>query len=101
MLPTGGLDLDLIADQLAQHRRTLQRRLAAQDTSYADLVDRVRREEAERHLRDTDMPLGQLAGVLGFSEQSALSRACRRWFDASPTQVRRSLARAQDLQVGG
>ncbi|MGN6724025.1 MAG: helix-turn-helix domain-containing protein, partial [Marmoricola sp.] len=53
-------------------------------------VDDVRRAEAERYLRDTDMPLGQLAGVLGFSEQSVLSRACRRWFGASPTQVRRA-----------
>lgn len=89
MLPTGALDLDLIAEQLAQHPRTLQRHLAARGTSFAQLVDQVRRDEAERYLRDTDMPLGQLAGVLGFSEQSVLSRACRRWFDASPSQVRR------------
>ncbi|MEZ0578061.1 AraC family transcriptional regulator [Nocardioides sp. MH1] len=89
MLPTGGLDLDLVAHQLAQHRRTLQRRLAAADTSFAELVDQVRRDEAERYLRDTTMPLGQLSGMLGLSEQSALSRACRRWFGASPSQVRR------------
>ena len=90
MLPTGGLDLDLVAHQLAQHRRTLQRQLASKGTSFADLVDKVRREEAERYLRDTDMPLGQLSGALGFSEQSALSRACRRWFSASPSELRRA-----------
>ncbi|MDW4573017.1 AraC family transcriptional regulator [Microbacterium sp. M3] len=89
MLPTGALDLDLVASQLAQHRRTLQRQLSAQGTSFARLVDDVRRDEAERHLRDTDMPLGQLAGVIGLSEQSALTRACRRWFGATPTEVRR------------
>lgn len=90
MLPTGGADLDVVAGHLAQHRRTLQRQLAAQGTSFAELVDQVRREDAEGYLRDTDMPLSQLAGVLGFSEQSALSRACRRWFDASPREVRRA-----------
>ncbi|WP_133542155.1 AraC family transcriptional regulator [Microbacterium sp. BK668] len=89
-LPTGTLDLDLVAEQLAQHRRTLQRQLAAQGTSFARLVDHVRRDEAERYLRDTDMPLGQLAGLLALSEQSALTRACHRWFGASPSQVRRS-----------
>lgn len=88
-LPTGTLDLDLVAAQLAQHRRTLQRQLAAQGTSFAELVDDVRRDEAERYLRDTDMPLGQLAGLLGLSEQSVLTRACRRWFGATPSQVRR------------
>ncbi|MDL9979048.1 AraC family transcriptional regulator [Microbacterium sp. ASV49] len=88
-LPTGALDLDLVAAQLAQHRRALQRQLAAQGTSFAELVDEVRREEAERYLRDTDMPLSQLAGQLALSEQSALTRACRRWFGATPSQVRR------------
>ena len=90
MLPTGGLALDLVAEQLAQHPRTLQRQLAAQGTSFAEIVDAVRREEAERCLRDTDMPFGQLSGNLGFSEQSVLSRACQRWFGRSPREVRRS-----------
>lgn len=92
MLPTGGLDLDLVAGQLAVHRRTLQRQLADQGTSFAALVDQVRRAEAARYLRETDMPLGQLAGVLGLSEQSALTRACRRWFGAPPREVRRRSA---------
>jgi AraC-like DNA-binding protein len=91
ILPTGGLDLDLVAGHLAQHRRTLQRQLADQGTTFAELVDRVRREEAERCLRDTDLAFGELSRMLGFSEQSAFSRACRRWFDGSPRTVRTSL----------
>lgn len=89
MLPGDGPDLALVADQLALHPRTLQRELAAAGTSFAELVDGVRRQEAERYLTETTMPLGQLAGVLGYSEQSALSRACQRWFARSPSQVRR------------
>lgn len=99
MLPTGGLDLDLVSGQLALHSRTLQRRLADQGVSFTGLVDRVRREEAERYLRETDMPLGQLAGVLGLSEQSALTRACQRWFGASPSRVRKD-GRWQRRQEG-
>jgi AraC-like DNA-binding protein len=91
MLPTGAADLGLVAEQLAQHPRTLQRRLSEEGTSFAALVDQVRRDEAERYLRDTDMPLAQLSGVLGLSEQSALTRACRRWFGSPPSQVRRGL----------
>lgn len=88
MLPTGGLTLDLVCAQLAVHPRTFQRDLAKRGTSFAALVDEVRREEAERYLRETEMPFSQLAGVLGLSEQSALTRASRRWFDATPSQVR-------------
>lgn len=89
MLPTGALDLDLVSGQLALHSRTLQRRLAERGVSFTELVDQVRRDEAERYLRETDMPLGQLAGVLGLSEQSALTRACRRWFGVSPSGFRK------------
>ena len=89
-LPTGTHDLDVVAGQLALHRRTLQRQLAEQGTSFAALVDQVRRDEAERYLSETDMPLGQLAGLLGLSEQSALSRASRRWFGMPPKQVRQA-----------
>ena len=93
MLPTGGLTLDLVAQQLAVHPRTLQRQLEAQHTSFAALVDEVRREEADRCLRTTDMPLGQLAGLLGYSEQSVLSRSSRRWFGVSASAYRRAGAK--------
>lgn len=88
MLPTGGLALDLVASHLAVHPRTLQRQLAQAGSGFAELVDEVRREEARRHLADTRMPLGQIAGLLGYSEQSVLSRSCQRWFGRSPSSFR-------------
>lgn len=91
LLPTGGLGLELVAAHLAVHPRTLQRHLAAEGVSFAELVDTVRKEEADRYLRDTDMPVGHLAGLLGYSEQSVLTRACRRWFGTTPSDRRREL----------
>ena len=91
LLPTGGLTLDLVAAHLAVHPRTLERHLAAEGSTFAELVDAARRDEAERCLRDTDIPLGQVAAQLGFSEQSVLSRACRRWYGESPSRYRRKL----------
>ena len=91
LLPTGGLTLDLVAAHLAVHSRTLERQLAGEGTGFSELVDTARRDEAERCLRDTDMPLGQVAAQLGFSEQSVLSRACRRWYGESPSGYRRKL----------
>lgn len=88
MLPTGGLGIGLVAMQLDMHPRTLQRQLAAQGTSFVHLVDGVRKEQMEHYLRDTDVPLGQLAGILGYSEQSVLTRSCRRWLGMSPSAYR-------------
>lgn len=68
-----------VARLLALHPRTLQRRLAAEDTTFEAILDDVRRAGAHRYLTTTDLPLGQVALLVGFSEQSALSRAVRRW----------------------
>lgn len=90
LLPTGGLQLAVVARQLSMHPRTLQRRLAQRSTSFDDLVDDVRRGRARDLLRATDMPMGQLARALGYSEQGVLTRACQRWFGCTPSQQRRA-----------
>lgn len=80
-----------IAAMLAIHPRTLHRRLALEGTGFEAIRDEVRRELALRYLRETRIPLAQLAGLLGFPEQSALTRSCRRWFGAPPSALRRSV----------
>jgi AraC-like DNA-binding protein len=89
MLPAGGPALEPIAAQFAMHPRTLQRRLTDEDATFAGLVDEVRREVVEHYLGTTQLPLSQLAAVAGYSEQSALTRSCQRWFGSSPSAYRR------------
>lgn len=81
-----------IARRLGTSGRTLQRRLAAGGTSFARLVDEVRRERAEAFLAARDVSIAEVSFLLGFSEQSAFTRAFRRWTGRSPTEHRRSLA---------
>lgn len=89
-LGTRPIETHAIATLLAMHPRTLQRRLEAEGTTFGAVVDDVRRHAAGRLLATTDLPIGQVAHMVGFAEQSALSRAARRWWDATPRQVRRS-----------
>ena len=84
---------NLVATQFALHPRTLQRRLAAEGTTFADLVDHLRRDMAVRYLRDTDLGLDHLSRELGYAEQSVLTRSCRRWFGQRPAAERRMLRR--------
>ena len=88
-LGTAPADIESVARLLAMHPRTLQRRLADEGSGFAGILDDVRRQLARRYLTTTDMPLSQVAGLLGLSEQSALSRCCRRWWQSTPTAVRR------------
>lgn len=79
-----------IADLLNLHPRALQRRLSAEQTTFESIRASVYRSAAYRLLLETDLPLAQVAAVLGFSEQSAMTRSVRRWFGATPAQIRKA-----------
>ncbi len=92
LLPTGTCTIDAIADQLNLHPRTLQRRLADEGAHCHDLIEGARREQAARYLAQPGLHLSQIAGLLGYAEQSTLNRSCRRWFGKTPSQVRADLS---------
>ena len=87
-LSEGVPTLSDVASSLGMSGRTLQRRLAEQGHAYQDLVDAARRELAERLLRDTDYALAEIAFLTGFSEQSAFTRAFKRWAGQTPRSFR-------------
>lgn len=73
---------------LALHPRTLQRRLAGEGTTFERILDEVRRDAAHRYLTTTTMPLTQVSALVGFTEQSTLSHAVRRWYGVGPGRLR-------------
>ncbi len=91
LLPTGLCTVDAIADQLAMHSRSLQRRLLTEGVRCQDLIDRERRALAATYLAEPGLHLSQIAGLLGYAEQSTLNRSCRRWFGKTPRQFRAGL----------
>jgi AraC-like DNA-binding protein len=88
LLPTGAATLEVVAEQFNLHPKTLQRRLAEEDTTFAALVDQVRKDAADRYLRSTGISLTHLARELGYAEQSVLTRSCKRWFGTGPAAYR-------------
>jgi AraC-like DNA-binding protein len=79
-----------IAADLSIHEKTLQRRLAKEGCAFPALLDEVRRDHFLELLRQPSRPgLAQIALMLGYSEQAALSRSCQRWFGCSPSEVLR------------
>jgi AraC-like DNA-binding protein len=91
MMPIQRCRLPLIAEQLGMHVRMLQRRLAEDGRSFDEVVEKLRRERADHYLAERHMPMSQVAGLLGYSEQSVFNRACHRWFSMSPSARRRRL----------
>jgi AraC-like DNA-binding protein len=78
-----------VARQLGLSERTLQRRLAEQGIVFNELVDGTRKAIALEYLRDRRYRLIDIAQIVGYSEASSFTRACRRWTDKSPTELRK------------
>jgi AraC-like DNA-binding protein len=67
--------------------RTLQRRLAAEGTSFSALVEGVRREAALTGIAGP-ASMADLSAQIGYANQSSLTRAVRRWTGAPPVALR-------------
>ena len=77
-------DLQLIGCNV----RNLQRKLAAEQTTYSEVVDNVRCRAAMSRLRDRELNLNELAYRLGYCEHAAFMRAFRRWNGITPNEYR-------------
>ena len=79
---------DEMAARLGLSVRTLHRRLAEQGQTYQGIVDDVRRALAIEFLRNTSLPVEEIAGRVGFSEASNFRKAFRKWTGRAPAQFR-------------
>jgi AraC-like DNA-binding protein len=95
-LPDGDPMRGDIAQALCLSERTLQRRLQEEGTTFHDLVDDIRRELAQRYLKQPHLSISQTAYLLGFADQSTFFRACKRWFELSPRQYRTQFKKEPD-----
>lgn len=87
-LRSGNPNQDLVARRLGIGQRTLQRRLKDEGTTFADVVDDVRRELATLYLAEPRLAVYEVALLLGYSEPSAFFRAFRRWTGRTPHDYR-------------
>jgi AraC-like DNA-binding protein len=83
-------ELGTVASVMGQHPRTLQRRLKAEGVEYDTLRDGARKAWARELLAQNELGLAHIAHLLGFSDQSVLTRACQRWFGATPKRLRQN-----------
>jgi len=89
LIREGQTSLAALAEAHHTSPRTLQRRLSEQGLSFQQLLDDTRRHLAEAHLKDARLDLAEIALLLGYSEQSAFTRAFRAWTGLPPAQWRK------------
>ena len=88
MLPEGEPSADQVASSLHLSLRSLQRRLAEEDSSYEQLLLQTREELARSYLQDPRHAISEIAYLLGYADASCFTRAFRRWTGMAPSVYR-------------
>lgn len=93
-LPNQLASLETIAARLCTTPRTIQRKLAQEQTSFKELVEDVRKNLAIEYLQSTGLSVEEIALRLGYADAPSFSHAFKRWTGGSPRAVTRSTSRA-------
>ena len=67
--------------------RKLQRQLEKEGTGYQQILDDYRRQEALALLKQGRVSVKEIAWQLGFANQSAFTRAFKRWTGKTPREI--------------
>jgi len=92
LLPSGESRAAVVARQLGMSQRSLTRHLADEGTTFAEILEQLRRRLASRYLADDRMSVQQTAWLLGYSEVGAFNHAYKRWTGTAPRRMRKSPA---------
>ena len=87
LLPRGESGGAVVARQLGMSQRSLTRHLAEEGTTFAEILEQLRRRLAARYLADERMSVQQTAWLLGYSEVGAFNHAYKRWTGRAPRRT--------------
>lgn len=79
LLPGGMSFVDDVAEKLGLSKRTLQRKLAEENTSFQKQLNNTREILAIHYINNTDMSTNDIAYLLGYSELNSFLRAFSIW----------------------
>jgi len=88
LLAAGEANTDSACRALKLSRRTLQRRLRAEKTSYQKVLQEVRAVLAVNYLSDERLKALEVAMLLGYSSISSFTTAFKSWYDMPPAEYR-------------
>ena len=94
-LPGGYGSMTGVAGALGVSKRTLQRQMEAEATTFQQILQQTRQSLAAHYLQRTRISTGEIAFLLGFREANSFYRAFRGWTGRTPDGVRQQAAEAR------
>ena len=88
LMAAGEANADSACRAMRLSRRTLQRRLRAEKTSFQKILNEVRAVLAINYLGDERLKSLEIAMLLGYSSISSFTTAFKSWYDVPPAEYR-------------
>src|SRR6056297_38091 len=89
LLPLGESSIAAVAEKLRVSRRTLQRRLTDENTSYQKQLNHPREILARHYLSQSDISSAEISFLLGFEDPGSFCRVFHLWTGQTPEDFRR------------
>jgi AraC-like DNA-binding protein len=90
LLPHGRAEVSEVARQLGMSSRTLSRKLLDEGVTYAEILDKLWSALAKRYLSDRELPVTEIAWLLGYRDVSSFTHAFKRRTGMTPREFRLS-----------
>lgn len=84
------LSFNIVAQSLKLSERQLRNLLSEEGVKYRELVELVRRDLCRAYMQD-GRSLTDIAQILGYNDQSAFTRAFKKWYGVAPSEYRPSV----------
>ena len=92
LLPGGRCTAQHLASLLRIDRRTLHRHLIADGLTFSGLLHELRVDLTTRYLQESDLPVGEVATMLGYTRHSSFAHWFHATFGCSVSEWRHGLA---------
>jgi len=88
LLHHGKADKQRVAKALGLKEQTLSQKLAEEDTSFNQVVDRLRHSLALQYIKEPSLSAKQIAWLLGYEGPTSFNNAFARWTGRSASEAR-------------
>lgn len=90
-LPSGQCSMDAVSDKLIMSKRTLQRRLHDEGTSFQEVLKCTRKDLASHYLSNSALTASEISFLLGYEDANSFFRAFNEWTGTTPEAARQAM----------
>ena len=91
LLPTGECSIENVANKLGFSKRTLQRKLNEENTTFQKILEESRKQLTKYYIEKKQMSSEDISYLLGYQDLTSFLRAFNNWYGMSITDYKKNI----------